>query len=174
MLDVVESLAEEALFAYKGVFSYPVIVEIGHHIRNDLPLEEKLREKLFAIFVELAQNVSSYSHERLKASIINKDIGVGAFYMKEYLDGVTITTINQVHFEHIRLLEERIQKINSLDRKGLRLLKMKFRSEAIQERAVSGNVGLVEVALKAANPIFFYERRFADKLYAVIGTEVKK
>ncbi len=171
---LLENLSEEILFFYKGIFSYPVIVEISHHIRNDLMLEDNLREKLFAIFVELAQNVNSYSLQRTKASIINKEVGVGAFYIIEYKNCVKIATLNQVNDEQIQKLNARLNKINVLDRKGLRALKMSFRNEAIQDKANSGNVGLVEVALKSANPILLEAIHFQNAQYALITTQINK
>ncbi len=174
MLHLLENLADEILFFYKGIFSYPVIVEISHHIRNDLVLDEKLREKLFAIFVELAQNVNSYSQQRTKASIINKEVGIGAFYIVEHKNYVKIATLNQVSDEQMQKLHARVNKINVLDRKGLRNLKMSFRDEAIQDKAGSGNVGLVEVALKSANPILLDTVHFQDMQYALITAKINK
>ncbi|PKQ69994.1 SiaB family protein kinase [Raineya orbicola] len=174
MQNLFENLSDNVLFLYKGIFSYPVIVEISHHIRNDLMLDEKLREKLFAIFVELAQNVNSYSQQRTKVSIINKEVGIGVFYITEHKNYVKITTLNQVDNEQLQRLQDRVHKINLLDRKGLRNLKMSFRDEAIQDHANSGNVGLVEVALKTANPILLDTIHFQNAQYALITAQINK
>ncbi|MCS6795290.1 MAG: SiaB family protein kinase [Raineya sp.] len=169
-----EHLANETLFFYKGIFSYPVIVEISHHIRNDLNLDEKTREKLFAIFVELAQNVSSYSQERVQATIINREVGIGAFYIIEQKNIVKITTLNKVSDEQMKRLLTRVSKINALDRTGLRTLKMNFRNEAIQKHTLSGNVGLIEVALKSANPIVLDTVHFQNNKYVMITAQINK
>jgi hypothetical protein len=141
------------LVYYKGIFSYPVIVELGQHIRNDIQLSSSLREKVFSIFVELAQNVCSYSQEKVNVSNSQKNVGIGSFHLLENSDFVYINTTNPVTQEQLENLEKRIEKINQLDRKGLRALKMQFRELAINARTNSGNVGLVEVALRSGNPI---------------------
>jgi len=141
------------LMYYKGIFSYPVIVELGQHIRNDIQLSSRLREKVFSIFVELAQNVCSYSQEKVNVNNSQKNVGVGSFHLLENSDFVYINTTNPVAREQLENLKKRIEKINQLDRKGLRALKMHFREQAIDARTNSGNVGLVEVALRSGNPI---------------------
>lgn len=141
------------LMYYKGVFSYSVIVELGHHIRNDIKLPHSFREKVFSIFVELAQNVSSYSQEQVSVVQNQKNVGIGSFHLLENSDFIYINTINAIKKEQIENLQNRIEKINKLDRSGLRTLKMSFREQAIDVRSNSGNVGLVEVALKSGNPI---------------------
>ena len=141
------------LMYYKGVFSYSVIVELSHHIRNDVKLSPSFREKVFSIFVELAQNVSSYSQEQVNVAQNQKNVGIGSFHLLENSDFIYINTINAIKKEQIENLQSRIEKINKLDRSGLRALKMSFREQAIDSRSNSGNVGLVEVALKSGNPI---------------------
>ena len=141
------------LMYYKGVFSYSVIVELSQHIRNDIKLSPNLREKVFSIFVELAQNVCSYSQEQVNLVQNQKNAGVGSFHLLENSDFIYINTTNPIHQEQLENLQKRIGKINELDRKGLRALKMSFREQAIDTRTNSGNVGLVEVALKSGNPI---------------------
>jgi len=141
------------LMSYKGVFSYPVIVELSQHIRYDIKLATNLKEKLFSIFVELAQNVSSYSQEQVNLAQNQRSAGIGSFHLLESSDFIYINTTNPINKEQLDRLRERIEKINELDRKGLRSLKMDFRQQAINSRFNSGNVGLVEVALKSGNPI---------------------
>jgi len=159
------------LMYYKGVFSYPVIVELGQHIRNDIQLSSSLREKVFSIFVELAQNVCSYSQEKVNVSNSQKNVGIGSFHLLENSDFVYINTTNPVTREQLENLEKRIEKINQLDRKGLRALKMDFREQAIDTRTNSGNVGLIEVALKSGNPI---EIKIAENNLISITTKLTK
>ncbi len=141
------------LMFYRGVFSYPVIVELSQHIRNDIQFIPTIREKVFAIFVELAQNVCSYSQEQVPTLANQRKGGIGSFHLLENTDFIYINTTNAISKEQLDSLQKRIQKINALDRKGLRALKMNFREQAIDEHTNSGNVGLVEVALKSGNPI---------------------
>ncbi|GAB4130676.1 MAG: SiaB family protein kinase [Raineya sp.] len=141
------------LMYYRGVFSYPVIVELSQHIRNDINLSPSFREKVFFIFVELAQNVSSYSQEQVSVTQNQKNVGIGSFHLLENSEFIYINTTNPIKQEQLESLQKRIEKINQLDRKGLRALKMNFREQAIDAHSNSGNVGLVEVALKSGNPI---------------------
>lgn len=161
------------LMFYRGVFSYPVIVELSQHIRNDIQLSPAVREKVFAIFVELAQNVCSYSQEQISLLSNQKKVGVGSFHLLESTDFIYINTTNAIDKYQLERVQERIQKINELDRRGLRALRMSFREQAIDKNSNSGNVGLVEVALKSGNPI---EARVAevDKPLISITAKIKK
>jgi len=158
---------------YQGIFSYPIIVELSQHIRNDLQFSPNLREKIFSIFIELAQNVNSYSEEQIYTNITGRNAGVGSLHLVENSHYIYINTTNSSLPEKINNIQKRIDIINTLDRKGLRELKMNFREEAIDLHTNSGNVGLIEVALKSGNPI---ETRIAskDKKYISITAKIAK
>lgn len=159
------------LMYYKGIFSYSVIVELGQHIRNDVNINSYLRERAFSIFVELAQNVCSYSQEQVNLVQNQKNAGIGSFHLLENSNFIYINTTNPVSQERLESLQKRIEKINELDRKGLRALKMNFREQAIDAQTNSGNVGLVEVALKSGNPI---EMKIAENNLISITAKLAK
>ncbi|MDX1903881.1 MAG: SiaB family protein kinase [Thermonemataceae bacterium] len=162
------------LLFYKGIFSYPIIVELSSHIRYDLHLDANInREKLFAIFVELAQNVGSYSQEQTLMQSNKKKAGIGLFSLIEDHQFLYLNTINAVQKERVNDVTDRIEQINLLDRSALRKLKMNFREEAIDTKKGSGNIGLVEVALKSANQIHFHKLE-NEKIYLAITAKITK
>lgn len=161
------------LMFYKGIFSYPIIVELSQHIRNDLPFSPALREKIFSIFIELAQNVSSYSEEQVYTSSVRKNSGIGSFHLLENSQYIYLNTINSSQPDKINNIHKRVAIINTLDRKGLRELKMTYREQAIDAHTNSGNVGLIEVALKSGNIIHTHTAS-TDKEYISITTKLSK
>lgn len=161
------------LLFYKGIFSYPIIVELSQHVRNDIPFSATLREKIFSIFIELAQNVSSYSEEQTLNTATHKKFGSGCFQIVENSHFIYLNTINPIPANQVENIYKRIEAINKLDRRGLRELKMNFREQAIDQHTNSGNVGLVEVALKSANQIHL--RTFQrEKTFISITAKIAK
>jgi len=162
------------LLFYKGIFSYPMIVELSNHIRHDMDLAKNIhRENVLAIFVELAQNVNSYSQEQSFLQISRRKAGIGLFSLIEDKQFLYLNTINSVQKEKVSEVTSRIEQINLLDRASLRKLKMDFRGEAIDTKKGSGNIGLVEVALKSANPIHFHTLE-NEKTYLAITAKITK
>lgn len=63
------------IVSFKGRLSQEVLTEFGSMIRTSLSTESKIK-KIFAVFIELAQNMLHYSAER-KSLEDGRETGVG-------------------------------------------------------------------------------------------------
>lgn len=135
-------------FHYKGPFNNILLKVIGGQIRTILTDNEYVIKKIYRIFIELAQNVSLYSQQRL----INT--GVGAMQLNEYNTHFEMVSLNIANNERVDEVKSKIEKINSSDTKKLREYKRK-QLLMPDSKYGGGNIGLIMVALTSQNPLQF-------------------
>jgi Family of unknown function (DUF6272) len=128
-----------------------VIVELSQHIRNDLEVSPKIREKVFCIFIELAQNVRSYSEKRINLFRDGKPVGIGTLVVSKNQKFISISTGNPMGKNKVDDLKERIKLVNALTREELRELKTRFRDQAVNEGYVTGNIGFIDIVMRAGS-----------------------
>ncbi|NJO01356.1 MAG: hypothetical protein HC880_06420 [Bacteroidia bacterium] len=119
---------------YKGPVTEIVISEISQDIRRKFADQPQVKRKLFSVFIELAQNISFYSAERILYG--DRNDRVGTILITETDEHFTFSCGNLVEKEDIIDLVEKCETINGLDRDGLRELKRNERSGP--DKAVAG------------------------------------
>jgi hypothetical protein len=70
------------LISFKGALSQEILVEMGDFIKNKISIDKKIK-KIFAVFIELAQNIMHYSEER--EIVKGKSYGIGVITFTEDL-----------------------------------------------------------------------------------------
>ena len=144
---------QNILVSYKGPIDERIMTVIGENIL--LVTNEgsgKTKNKIFKVFMELAQNVWLYSAESCKLEN-GKSLGMGTLVVGEYGDYYTFVTGNVVHNTDIVPVIEKCETINSLDRDSLREYRREQRRLANEGKPNSGNIGLIQVALTAESPL---------------------
>lgn len=63
------------LLSFKGAISQEVVTEFGSMIRSSLSAETNTK-KIFAVFIELAQNIVRYSAEQESGPDENSGVGI--------------------------------------------------------------------------------------------------
>lgn len=144
---------QDILLSYKGPFDEYILAQIGTYIKQIIAKDPKASKKMFNIFIELAQNISFYSDE-LNNLDIEKKIGIGTLVIAEFENHYAFSTGNIVRNDDVVAVIEKCEIINSLDREGLRQYKREQRKLPQGPRG-SGHIGLIQVALTAANPLEF-------------------
>src|ERR1041385_7818340 len=81
--------------AFKGAISQEVLVELGTMVKNKLRFDNKFK-RVFAIFVEMTQNVLHYSSERELISTTGEMVGVGVITLAETPDSYWVSSSNLV------------------------------------------------------------------------------
>lgn len=142
--------SEDIQMSYKGPFDKHILSLIGNYIKIIISNNPKASKKLFNIFIELAQNISYYSAETNR--IGQGEAGLGTLVIGEFDDHYTFVTGNVVRNDDVIPLINKCEKINSLDRDGLRKYKRELRKLPHEGRD-GANIGLIKVALTSANPL---------------------
>ncbi len=140
------------ILGYYGPISNSIISELGDFVRICFADDEKISRKIFAVFIELMQNASFYSHSSLTLRD-EKSCGVGKLSIWHDTTSYYIECGNLVNAKTASLLDESVQHINSLDHQALRRYKREKRDSPKQEGSRGAGIGLIQVALLSNNPL---------------------
>lgn len=155
MIDHYDLLEKDhILICYKGPFLERVLTLMGEKINLLFNDDPRLNKKIFSIFIELAQNIAYYSEERHnKSSDSGKTYGKGTFIISEFKTHYTLTSANLIKKSWEEEILEKSELINQLDVEGLRKLKRELRNQPRHKEQLGGNIGLVDIALKAGSTL---------------------
>ena len=155
ILDYNELLDKEhILICYKGPFLDRVLTLMGEKINILINEDPRLNKKVFSIFIELAQNIAYYSEERHRdKNFSDKTFGKGTFIISETESHYTLTSANFIKKSWVPEVLEKCEMINKLDMDGLRQLKRELRNKPRHEGQLGGNIGLVDIAIKAGTAL---------------------
>ncbi|EMO76000.1 SiaB family protein kinase [Leptospira kirschneri] len=149
------------IVSFKGRLSQEVLTEFGSMIRTSLSAESKIK-KIFAVFIELAQNMLHYSAER-KSLEDGRETGVGIIMVNEKSVGYNVSAGNLVLNEKIESLKMKCEKINSMSRDELKTYYQKQLRSNRPEDSKGAGVGLIDIARKSDGPLSFNISPIDDK-----------
>lgn len=146
---------ENIIFELKGLISQDILIGFVEIIKNTMLTHSQQNnqvKKIFFIFIELFQNIVKHS-KCINNKYCNTDgIGNGIIILKSNEVHYVISSGNHINNKNIPQLTNLINKINSLDKQGLK----KFYKERLKADRKQGNntgVGLIDIARKSGNPI---------------------
>lgn len=160
MLEFSSHDLNKLVMSYNGPFENKVLYTLGNYIRSQLNIQESATKKLFSIFMEMAQNISYYSDEKMQMNS-DQEMGVGMLVLQKGEDNYMLTTGNKTSVSNAKILHKKVDQINNLNRDDLRELKRQQRKLPIGELG-GANIGLIKVALSSANPITFNMHELDD------------
>ncbi|MCG8700340.1 MAG: DUF6272 family protein, partial [Bacteroidales bacterium] len=112
-----ETFSDNIQLSYKGPFDSKVLSVIGQYILTIVNEKSEASQKLFKIFIELAQNIAFYSGEKSK---LDSKTGMGVLLIQDIGTHYNLHTGNVIKREDGEAIIEKCEIINTLDRQGLR------------------------------------------------------
>lgn len=154
------------LFFYKGVMNNMLLSFFTQFIEARISDYTKILRKINRVFIELTQNISYYSDEKIEFEDELK--GVGIISLQEFSEYFLVMAGNKVKQIPGQELLKRCEHINSLDREKLKELKAINRSktEASENRC---NIGLIQTALVSSNLLepYLITNNMGDYFYII-------
>ncbi len=136
---------------FKGSFSQEILHELAKSLKNRLAdnEEKRISKRIFAIFIELAQNIYHYSEEKI--NIEEKKMGDGIIHIFTDKDCYIIQSGNVIEKTKQQVVVDKIEMINSKSLDELKQLK----KEIIKRKRTreGAGFGLIEIALKSHTKI---------------------
>jgi hypothetical protein len=153
----------DIILAYKGSITPDLINEVLEAVEDKL--EEgneagKTRKKLYNVLVESLQNLYHHIEETHEGIEEDLDPKFGMLVIEREAEGeYKVTTGNFVNSSKIKLLKEKIDKINSLSKDELKdMYKFILNHQKISAKG-GGGLGLVDIARKTGKKL---EYKFYD------------
>ncbi|OQX27961.1 MAG: hypothetical protein BWK80_02645 [Desulfobacteraceae bacterium IS3] len=140
-------MEEQHIFlAFYGTFSEKTVTGMSETIKEKLSRrkeEKKLVQRVFSIFVELAQNISRYSAADRTGIIV----------VAKARDCYFVRAGNFAENKDIPAITDKINHINALDENELRDLYIRQLKSPRPPGKTGGSVGLIGIVRESGNPI---------------------
>ncbi len=144
----------EVIVAYKGIIGADIIANTLNLVESkieDSVNRSGTRKKLYNVLVESLQNL--YHHVDAPAEYKIDNANFGVFVLSKSADGYRISTGNFVKRDKVRILKQKIDKINSLSNEELKdFYKFVLNNQKFSEKG-GGGLGLIDMARKTGNKL---------------------
>lgn len=160
---------------FQGAISQGVLVGLAELIRNKYFKElgrTYLVKKMFAVFIEMAQNIANYSAERVHLDNHTNDTGAGIIVVTDKDKTYTITSGNLVDKSAIPRITEYCDNINGMNPDQLKQLYKKQIKTKRKSGDKGAGLGLIDIARKSGNP-FSYDVTPVDDTHSFFVLSVK-
>lgn len=141
------------LLSFKGKVTPDLLTNILQIVESKMDvLDEspKIKKKIYNILVECLQNLyhhSDMNEEGAESSAL--------FMLRKVGEEYSVTTGNYIAIENVKAMEERLNKINGMDKDELK----QYYKEVLNNGQVSdkggGGLGMIDIARKSGNKIDF-------------------
>ncbi len=163
---------------FQGVMSQDLLVGMAEMIKNKFTLKfgkTVLVKKMFSIFIELAQNIAFYSHERVELEDGKEKIGAGIIVVTEQDTYYTITSGNKIEKNKATEIAAQCKKLNALKEDELKSYYKEKLREPRPEGKKGGGVGLVEILRKSKSKIEYEVTPINDiESFLVLSVKIKE
>lgn len=136
----------------QGLISQDILSLIALSLKRR-PDNEVVARRLFALVVELSQNIFHYSAIKEFSVKDQRDIGVGIVAVGESDTHYLVASGNVAQAESAAFIAKQCDYINTLDAEELRQYYREQRRQPAREGSVGGSIGLIEIARKSGGPI---------------------
>jgi len=147
------------IFSFSGYLSEGILFALGDALKKKLSSDEtdaNTVKRVFSVFVEQTQNIIRYSAEKLVApnqEILAVSSGVITVGFEE--GRFFVACGNVVRTEDVQQLRTRLERLRSMAPAELKAYYLEQIREPPESGSVGANIGLIEIARRASEPIQF-------------------
>jgi hypothetical protein len=160
IMDIHQYVSEEnILLVFNGVFNQESLINLLATVQGQMKGSESHKKKVFNIVVEMLQNI-------VKHGVAKTDIDYGnpgIFFISESEVDFKITTGNLILTDQIEKLDNKLQKINSLNKKDLGKYYDEHLMNFENESDKKTGLGLIDMCLKSRNKLKYSFHKIDDK-----------
>nr|WP_320115866.1 SiaB family protein kinase [uncultured Desulfuromonas sp.] len=143
------------LICFNGPFHHSIMQEIGTAMRNHLAEENIAQEALmdvFAVYIEMAQNVSNYITFR---QIARPEAASSIITISRSGEGYQVSSGNIVLNEDVETLCRRVDEVNAMTRSEIRSAYKKQMRRDVPPDALGAGLGLLEIAKRSSEKMTY-------------------
>ncbi len=145
------------MLCFSGYLSQELMTGIGETLRNKLKQEEDSNVvlKVFAIFVEHAQNIIRYSAEQLVSKNEDQTLGGGILVIGKEEGHYYVSCGNSIQNNKIPDLNEQLTKLQKMSKEELKQYYKEQRRKETPQDSKGAGLGFIELARKSEKPFEF-------------------
>lgn len=155
----------DIFLSYSGQITQNIIVEFSEKLQKKLDLESPnipFTKKIFAIFVELLQNMLHYSAKEMILENSTKKIPEGIVTITKDDNYIYIISGNLIYNEQKDDLKRRIELVNNLSADELKKLYKETLKNPPDPNRKGAGIGIIDISRKSQHQLK-YEFRKIDK-----------
>lgn len=170
-----DSLRDHRLhMVFNGMFSQDILTLIGLSLRQK-PDSDVLSRRLFALVIEMSQNIYHYSTRKIYSEKDKRYIGTGIIALGEDDDFHLLVSGNYMETSKTPALIERSSHINELDEAGLKKYYQEQRRKPRTDGMPGANLGLIDMRRRSGNPIGVHIIKLDEKdSFFVLTLKIRK
>ncbi|MGB3181202.1 MAG: SiaB family protein kinase [Cyclobacteriaceae bacterium] len=167
-------LARNLILVYEGEFTQEItksVLAMAERNMDSMGEESSIKRKVFNVMVECLQNIVKHADEKVK----NVERQTAIFMIGKQEDEYIITSGNPMGNENVPVLREKLERINGLDKDGLKALyKEIIKSTEISDKGGAG-LGFVDMARKSGRPLEFdFEPMNDEQTFFSLTTKIAR
>ncbi len=145
------------MLCFSGYLSQELMAGIGETLRSKLKQEEdsSVVLKVFAIFVEHAQNIIRYSAEQLISNNEQQALGGGILVIGKQDGHYYVSCGNSIQNTKIPDLKEQLLKLQKMTKEELKQYYKEQRRKEVPQDSKGAGLGFIELARKSEKPFEF-------------------
>lgn len=148
-------MSQKLIFVYQGDFTQETtktILTMAERSLQALAEDPALKRKVFNVMVELLQNIVKHNEELINAGMESHN---AIFLIGREPERYTVMSGNPVHKSRVPELKGSLDRINSLDKDGLKdLYREIIRDTALSDKGGAG-LGFIDMARKSGEDLWF-------------------
>lgn len=155
----------EVIMVYEGEFSQEVtksFLSMTETTFQSSNVSDVIIKKIYNIMMEVLQNICK--HE-FKIDSIGVEKTSSIFIISETQNEYQIITGNAIKSEIIPVIKGKIDKVNSLDQEGLKILYKEARLNSTISEVGGAGLGFIDIARKSGNSIFYHFAPINNSIY---------
>ena len=161
------------VMSFLGDFTHEVVTSLLSSVKKLLDTSEMdflLKKRFYAVVVECMDNITRHNTAIEQDQLPFKYTST-IFAISSYPDHFKIQTGNYILNSQIQALTERLDKVNSLDKEGLKAL---YR-EKISARPEGGGLGIIDISLRSGCKLSYEFKNISDEVsFFILQTIVSK
>ena len=147
---------ERFMLSFKGAISQNVLVSLAGMVEQKITansMPQSVIKNVFAITVELSQNVLHHSFSKSPGPDHDSRVGDGVVMISEDQATYRIMAGNLIGNGNVQRLQDCCRQLQGLDHAGLRTLYKKRRRSAVNSNLKMPGLGLIDIASRSDRPI---------------------
>jgi len=164
IFDLHQQMREQSIILiYEGEFTQEItksVLAMAERNMDSMGEESSVKRKVFNVMVECLQNIVKHSEDPDSAK---KETNTAIFLLGKQDDAYVVSSGNPINNETKKIVQERLDKINSLDKEGLKEMYKEIikNGSGLTEKGGAG-LGFVDIARKSGQKLEYSFEKLDD------------